>query len=245
MYGAYRLRVRGVEMQKRELERQVNERTTEIKRLFEQTKGLAVIEERNRLARDLHDSAKQKAFAALAELGAARSLANGNREKAVKHLQEAETLVGEVIQEITFLIQEIHPAALKEKGLGPVLREYVFEWGNRTGIHVDLKIEGEQRLPLEIEQVLYRAIQEALANVARHSAANTVTLTLTNQPACFTVSMSDDGQGFDLSHKPNGMGLRSIRERVESVGGTFDIESTVGNGTRLVLQIPLPEKENM
>jgi NarL family two-component system sensor histidine kinase LiaS len=228
-------------MQKRELERQVNERAKEIERLFEQTKDLAIIEERNRLARDLHDSAKQKAFAALAELGAARSLSNGSKEKAGKHLQEAENLVGEVIQEITFLIQEIHPAALKEKGLASTLREYVFEWSNRTGIYVDLNIEGEQRLSLKIEQALYRSIQEALANVARHSAANTVSLALAIQSSSVNVSVSDDGRGFEINRTSNGMGLRSIRERVESVGGTFDIESAVGQGTRLILQIPIKE----
>lgn len=244
VFGAYRLRVRAVEMQKHELERQVNERTQEIEKLFEQTKELAIVEERNRLARDLHDSAKQKAFAALAELGAARSLTNGNREKALKHVQEAETLVGDVIQEITFLIQEIHPAALKEKGLAPVLREYVFEWSNRTSIHVDLKVEGEQRLSLEIEQALYRSIQEALANIARHSAANTTTLALDIQPGGVSISISDDGHGFNPDNTPNGMGLRSIRERVESIGGTFEIKSAVGKGTRLVLQIPLPGREN-
>jgi signal transduction histidine kinase len=188
----------------------------------------------------LHDSAKQKAFAALAELGAARSLSNGSKEKSAKHLQEAETLVGEVIQEITFLIQEIHPAALKEKGLASTLREYVFEWSNRTGVHVDLKIEGEQRLLLEIEQALYRSIQEALANVARHSSANSVSLTLTIQSSSVNVSIADDGHGFELNRTPHGMGLHSIRERVESVGGTFDVESAVGQGTRLAMRIPIP-----
>lgn len=241
VFGTYRYRVHNVEIQKRELERQVNERAKEIERLFEKTKDLAILEERNRLARDLHDSAKQKAFAALAELGTARSLFNGSKEKSVKHLQEAETLVGEVIQEITFLIQEIHPAALKEKGLASTLREYVFEWSNRTGIHVDLKIEGEQRLSLEIEQALYRSIQEALANVTRHSAANSVSIVLIIQQSDVNVSVSDNGRGFELNRTPNGMGLRSIRERVESVGGRFNIESTAGQGTRLELQIPLKE----
>lgn len=245
VFGIYRLRVRGIEMQKKELERQVGERTKEIKRLFEQTKELAIIEERNRLARDLHDSAKQKAFAALAELGAVRSLANSNNGKSAKHLQEAETLVGEVIQEITFLIQEIHPAALKEKGLAPVLREYVFEWSNRTGIHVDLKIEGERRLPLEIEQALYRSIQESLANVARHSAADAVTITVGIPLASVNVSITDNGCGFDSNQPPNGMGLRSIRERMERVGGRFNIDSVRGTGTRLVLQIPFLEKERI
>jgi signal transduction histidine kinase/ligand-binding sensor domain-containing protein len=241
VFGSHRYRLHSIEKQKQELEWQVNERAKEIERLFEKTKDLAILEERNRLARDLHDSAKQKAFAALAELGAARSLTNGSKEKSAKHLQEAETLVGEVIQEITFLIQEIHPATLKEKGLASTLREYVFEWSNRTGIHVDLKIEGDQRLSLEIEQALYRSIQEALANVARHSAASAVSLVLIIQSAGVNVSVSDDGHGFELNHTPNGMGLHSIRERVESIGGTFNIESVVGQGTRLALRIPIKE----
>jgi len=122
-----------------------------------------------------------------------------------------------------------------------VLREYVFEWSNRTSIHVDLKIEDERRLSLEIEQALYRSIQEALANVARHSAANIVTLSLDIQPVSVNVSISDNGHGFDIDQTPNGMGLRSIRERVESVGGTLNIESAVSRGTRLAIRIPLKE----
>ena len=138
--------------------------------LFEQTKDLAVMEERNRLARDLHDSAKQKAFAALAQLG------NGTRHFKWKWkfrlhciLSEAENLVSDVIQELTFLVQEIYPIALQEKGLATTLREYIFEWENRNDITVKLVIRNERRLPLEVEQAIYRVTQEALANVARHS----------------------------------------------------------------------------
>ncbi|MBN1371392.1 MAG: hypothetical protein JW987_05475 [Anaerolineaceae bacterium] len=239
--GVYRLRVHDMALQKQELERLVGERTKQIEQLFEQTKELAILEERNRLARDLHDSAKQKAFAALAQLGAARSLGNDTAGKGALHLQEAEVLVSEVIQEITFLIQEIHPAALKEKGLSAVLREYAFEWGNRTGIAVDLSLNGDGRLPLEIEQALYRAIQEALANVARHSNARAVQLSLVIQPEEVNISVVDDGQGFDPSQTPRGMGLRSINERVERFGGRFTLESNPGDGTRLVITIPIKD----
>ena len=239
--GVYRLRVHDMALQKQELERLVGERTKQIEQLFEQTKELAILEERNRLARDLHDSAKQKAFAALAQLGAARSLGNDTAGKGALHLQEAEVLVSEVIQEITFLIQEIHPAALKEKGLSAVLREYAFEWGNRTGIAVDLSLNGDGRLPLEIEQALYRAIQEALANVARHSNARTVRLSLAVRPEEVNISVVDDGQGFDPSQTPRGMGLRSINERVERFGGRFTLESAPGDGTRLIITIPVKD----
>ena len=239
--GVYRLRVHDMALQKQELERLVGERTKQIEQLFEQTKELAILEERNRLARDLHDSAKQKAFAALAQLGAARSLGNDTAGKGAIHLQEAEVLVSEVIQEITFLIQEIHPAALKEKGLSAVLREYAFEWGNRTGIAVDLSLNGDGRLPLEIEQALYRAIQEALANVARHSNARAVRLSLVIQPEEVNISVVDDGQGFDPSQTPRGMGLRSINERVERFGGRFTLDSAPGDGTRLIITIPIKD----
>lgn len=239
--GVYRLRVHDMALQKQELERLVGERTKQIEQLFEQTKELAILEERNRLARDLHDSAKQKAFAALAQLGAARSLGNDTAGKGAIHLQEAEVLVSEVIQEITFLIQEIHPAALKEKGLSAVLREYAFEWGNRTGIAVDLSLNGDGRLPLEIEQALYRAIQEALANVARHSNARVVRLSLAIRPEEVNISVVDDGQGFDPSQTPRGMGLRSINERVERLGGQFTLDSAPGDGTRLMITIPIKD----
>src|SRR5690606_17875026 len=100
--------------------------------LFEQTKDLAVMEERNRLARDLHDSAKQKAFAALAQLGTVNGMSRNLPQELSPHLSEAETLIYEVIQELSFLIQEIYPIALQEKGLQTTLREYVFEWEHRN-----------------------------------------------------------------------------------------------------------------
>lgn len=206
--------------------------------LFEQTKDLAVMEERNRLARDLHDSAKQKAFAALAQLGTARGILNGNGHLVSTHLNEAENLVSDVIQELTFLVQEIYPIGLQEKGLGTSLREYIFEWENRTDARVQFSVRNERRLPLEIEQALYRITQEAMANVARHSQARRVDLSLVYNEDSIQLCLSDDGRGFDVKTKPNGMGLRSIRERIGSVRGTVQIQSAPGQGTRLIVQVP-------
>jgi ligand-binding sensor domain-containing protein/signal transduction histidine kinase len=213
--------------------------------LFEQTKQVAIMEERNRLARDLHDSAKQKAFAALAQLGAVNGMLKGGRQGVRNHLEEAENLVYEVIQELTFLIQEIHPSALKEKGLASMLREYVFQWENRNDARANLKIENERRLPLEIEQAFYRIIQEALANITRHSKATQVEISLAYQEAEISAEVSDNGCGFDKEHNPTGLGLRSIRERIESIGGTCQINTCPGEGTCLQVRAPLthPEKE--
>jgi NarL family two-component system sensor histidine kinase LiaS len=205
--------------------------------LFEQTKDLAVMEERNRLARDLHDSAKQKAFAALAQLGTARGILNGHANGATLHLNEAENLVTDVIQELTFLVQEIYPIALQEKGLVPTLREHIFEWENRNDTVVQLVTRNERRLSLEVEQALYRITQEALANVARHSHARRVDLALVYDRDSVQLSVADDGCGFDINTK-HGMGLRSIRERVSSIRGTVQIQSAPGHGTRLLVQAP-------
>jgi ligand-binding sensor domain-containing protein/signal transduction histidine kinase len=208
-------------------------------RLFEQAKELAVVEERNRLARDLHDSAKQKAFAALAQLGTANGILQSDAGLAKSHMAEAENLVYEVIQELTFLIQELYPVALQEKGLATTLRDYVFEWENRNEILVDLNIRGERRAPLEIEQAIYRVIQEALANVARHSRATRVEIVLNCQDETIDLLVADNGSGFDTGQKPAGMGLRSIRERVEGIHGSLHIESVPGQGTRVHAQVPI------
>ena len=207
--------------------------------LFEQTKDLAVMEERNRLARDLHDSAKQKAFAALAQIGTARGILNGTGEIVSPYLNEAENLVSDVIQELTFLVQEIYPIALQEKGLAATLREYIFEWENRCDAQINFTMRNEHPLPLEIEQALYRISQEALANVARHSQAHQVELSLVYNTDSIQLSISDDGQGFDMNAKPYGMGLRSIRERVGTIHGSAQIQSTPGQGTRILVQVPI------
>jgi ligand-binding sensor domain-containing protein/signal transduction histidine kinase len=206
--------------------------------LFEQTKDLAVMEERNRLARDLHDSAKQKAFAALAQLGTARGILNGNGNSVTLHLSEAENLVTDVIQELTFLVQEIYPIALQEKGLATTLREYIFEWENRNDTRVQLATHNERRLSLDVEQAIYRVSQEALANVARHSHARRVDISLVYNGDSVQLSLADDGCGFDATVKSQGMGLRSIRERVSSIHGTVQVQSAPGHGTRILVQVP-------
>jgi NarL family two-component system sensor histidine kinase LiaS len=185
--------------------------------LFEQTKELAVIEERNRLARDLHDSAKQKAFAALAQLGTVNGMLKFKPDGIKPHLTEAETLIYEVIQELTFLIQEIYPIALQEKGLATTLREYIFEWETRNDIVANLSVRNERPLPLETEQAIYRVIQEALANISRHSQAKRVDISLVyntdslqiskpkaplgREPVCWSRSPSKDNAAIKRQRK--------------------------------------------
>ncbi|MBL8049665.1 MAG: SMP-30/gluconolactonase/LRE family protein [Anaerolineales bacterium] len=209
--------------------------------LFEQTKDLAVMEERNRLARDLHDSAKQKAFAALAQLGTVNGMVKTVPQEFSPHLGEAETLIYEVIQELNFLIQEIYPIALQEKGLETTLREYIFEWENRNDAVVNLKIQHGRELPLDTEQAVYRVIQEALANISRHSKAKRADVSLIYNPDILQVMIADDGCGFDMHQRAKGMGFRSMRERINSIRGTLQVQSAPQQGTRLIIQIPLKD----
>lgn len=239
VFTIYSLRNASVKANTRELERQVGARTKEIERLFEKTKELAVVEERNRLARELHDSAKQKAFAALAQLGTANGVLPENPQSARAHLQEAENLVYEVIEELTFLIQEMYPLALKEKGLATSIREYVFDWEARTDVQVQVYIEHEKRLTLNVEQAIYRSIQESLSNIARHSKATSVKIDLIFSNQAVTAEISDNGCGFDMKTRQNGMGLRTIRERIESIGGNLKIVSAPECGTCLSFSAPL------
>jgi len=240
VFGGYQIRTKSIQHRNQQLERLVQERTREIEILFEKTKELAVIEERNRLARDLHDSAKQKAFAALAQLGTANGTVTHNLAVGKEHIKEAENLVYEVIQELTFLIQEMYPLALKEKGLINSLREYIFEWENRTDIRINFRILDETRLPINIEQALYRIVQESLANVARHSHATRADLSVDYRESDVTVVIADNGCGFDPSSKSSGIGLRLIRERAESIGGQVTIESLAGSGTKIMIRVPHP-----
>jgi signal transduction histidine kinase len=136
------------------------------------------------------------------------------------------------------LIQELYPLALKEKGLTIALREYIFEWENRTGIQVELKFTGTKKLPLEIEQALYRIVQESLANVARHSQADEVTVSVSYHNSRLDIDIVDNGQGFDIDLQPFGLGLHSMQERAEMIGGLLRIESSPGQGTHVTIQVP-------
>jgi signal transduction histidine kinase len=196
---------------------------------------LAVLEERTRLAHDLHDSAKQKAFAAMAQLSSVKGFLDKNPPSAKEHLNEAEDLVYEVIQELTFLIQEIYPQGLKEKGLETSLREYIYEWESRNDIQVDFQVEHFKRLSLPIEQAFFRITQEALANVARHSCASKVKIHLEYQPGSVKMIIKDNGKGFDPSLKPSGIGLHAIRERTRSINGQAEIESALDRGTTITI----------
>jgi len=110
---------------------------------------------------------------------------------------------------------------------------------------VDLSVCDERSIPLETEQAIYRVIQEALANVSRHSRATRVEVSLAYAPESLLVHITDNGSGFDLDQKAKGMGIRSMRERIGSIHGTVQIHSAPGQGTRVIVQVPLEVPEGV
>ncbi|NIM92871.1 MAG: HAMP domain-containing protein [Anaerolineales bacterium] len=213
----------------------LNNMADQLKSLLEERQQLSVMEERNRLARDLHDSVKQEAFAASAQLGAAITHVNSGSHEAEFHLRETEKLLDEVRQDLTDLIQELRPVVLKDRGLVAAVREYASDCANQSDLNIDVHINGERPLPLEIEQALFRIVQGALANVVRHSGASLAEVRLTYQPTRVSLIIRDNGHGFDLRKIQNGVGLRSIRERAAIINAHLSIESRINEGTTITV----------
>ena len=146
-------------------------------------------------------------------------------------------LTGQAQQELAELIQALRPSMLEAKGLIQTLRDMLEEWETLHGIHTDCQINCLVAPSHLVEQALFRITQEALANTAKHSGARHLSLELESDTARLTLQISDDGNGFDQQTPVAGLGLHSMRERVEALGGSFAIDSD-SQGTRLLVTIP-------
>ena len=219
----------------------LNQMAGQLQQLMETRRELVVVDERNRLARDLHDSAKQQAFAAAAQISAARKLMPKDPGAAEARIEEAERLIDGLRKELTILIQELRPAALEDRGLATAVRTYAEDWSRQNGIEQRVKIQQERPLPLEVEQMIFRIIQEALANVARHSQANHVEVGLIYSKPGLTCTIRDDGHGFDTHKRNAGFGIHSMRERISALGGTLTLDSSPDRGTLLSFDVVIEQ----
>ncbi len=221
---------------------QLNQMAEQLQALLETRQQLATLEERNRLARDLHDSVKQQVFAISMQIAATRILLKRDVNAADERLGKAETLVKQAQQELTTLIRELRPVALDGKGLVVALRELLPQWSQQSEIVANLQVEGSRTLPLSVEEALYRVAQEALSNIARHSQATLVQLTLNMTGATIALTIQDNGQGFAPTRlEQRGVGLLSMQERMKVLDGEMSIESTPGQGTRVIARCTRPE----
>jgi NarL family two-component system sensor histidine kinase LiaS len=221
----------------------LNSMAKQLQELLRRRQEMAVSEERNRLARDLHDSAKQQALAASFELGTALTLFECDPGKARQHLVEADSLVDSVRKELTNLVDELRPHPTDGRDLAEVVRDTVEDWSQRSGIESEVNIEGEEKPSPAIEETLLRILQEGLANIARHSAASKVKVTLLNESKKVTIIIKDNGCGFNPQKVYEGLGLSSMKERAEALGGNFMVSSQPGQGTVLTVILPNEEVE--
>jgi NarL family two-component system sensor histidine kinase LiaS len=218
----------------------LNDMAGQLQALVETQQGLAALEERNRLARDLHDTVKQETLAASMQIAAARASLEKNPQAASQALLEASDLVHQVQQELVGLIWELRPLALKGRGLPVALREFARSWSRQTGIPVEPDLSAAQVVSETAEEALYRIAQEALANVARHGQAQHLKLGYRDAQNSVILTIQDDGVGFDPAlPMEESLGLRTMRQRAKDCGGSLTIDSSPGQGTTISAQLPL------
>jgi signal transduction histidine kinase len=237
-----------------QLERRVEERTQEIERLYralrerEELRGqllrkviTAQEDERRRIARGLHDDTSQALVALVMALDTtATTLGPG---PARERLAEAKALAVRSLDDLHRLLFDLRPSVLDDLGLLSAIRWYAERHLEPLGIAVRCEFADlDGRLPPEVEIALFRVVQEAVTNIARHAEAETVLIQCALREGVMTVEIEDDGKGFDATRGPepsgSGLGLLGIRERVELLGGRVDIESAPGQGTRIALAVP-------
>lgn len=221
-----------------QLARDLNVMAERLQQLLRDQQRLAVVEERNRLARDLHDSVKQQLFALTMLVGGAR-LEVTDASEARRILDQAERVATGAQAEMSALIQALRPVALANRDLRGALRELCAEWEQRHGIVCALEAPAALDIGQDAEQEVYRVVQEALANIARHSGATRVEVRAAKESESLALRIRDNGHGFDVAHADGGgLGLSSMRERVAALVGTLRITSSAG-GTSVEASIPL------
>jgi signal transduction histidine kinase len=208
-------------------------------RLFSEARGKAALEERQRLARELHDSVSQALYGIA--LGAKTSLALVKRkpDQAADSLDYVLSLAEAGLAEMRALIFELRPESLETEGLVAALEKQASALRVRHEIGIEVVLCDEPEATLEVKEALYRIAQESLHNTVKHARATRVRVQMACNPERITLEISDDGLGFDTGGEfPGHLGLRSMRERAQRLGGFLEVESEPGKGTTVRSHIP-------
>ncbi|MGH3300262.1 MAG: GAF domain-containing sensor histidine kinase [Streptosporangiaceae bacterium] len=208
-------------------------------RLYERGRELSVLQERARLARDLHDAVSQKLFSVRAKARAAAVLVGRDPARAVEEIDSVAALAGEAHAELRAVIDGLAPPDLAAGGLAGSIRGYAVLAGRTHGVDVVVQAGDVPALDPRQETALYRTAQEAIGNALRHSGSRQVRVCLYRRRSSVVLEVSDCGTGFDPHARPAGLGLASMRERAASVGGRLSIAATPGAGTRVRLSVPI------
>ncbi len=212
--------------------------------LFTRRSEIGAVEERNRLAREIHDTLAQGLTAITLQLETADALLETNADVARvrKTIQQAMTLTRANLEEARRSVLDLRAAPLEGKTLAQAVAALLDNWSKTAETQTRLEIEGGRRsLPVRIEAGLYRVVQESLTNIRRHAHAQNVTIRLSMMPDHVYLMIEDDGEGFDPSNIPQEgrYGLIGLNERVKLLGGTLNLQSNPNSGTRVEVKIPL------
>ncbi len=210
-------------------------------RLFAESTRLGAVEERNRLAREIHDTLAQGLTATALQLESADALLDAGSERAHEPLRRALSLTHSNLEEARRSVLDLRAAPLEGRPLSEALRALVDRWEAQTGISARYRaVNGSRPLPPSVEAALYRICQEALTNVATHAEAGRVIVRLVATPEQVRLAVEDDGRGFETSKVPGDRhGLVGMRERAEVLGGALEVHSEKGAGTRIEATVPL------
>jgi signal transduction histidine kinase len=211
-----------------------------------QVQELAAAAERNRLARELHDSVTQIVFGLTLSAQAARILIDRDPPRAVAELDHLQVLAQSALAEMRALIQQLHPRSMAEEGLAAGLHRLVAEHQSNHGLSVDLQVTGEQRLPAKIEEELFCIAQEALNNIVKHARTDRAMVTLNLEDVSRVwMAIEDNGIGFDpnkVKNLPGHLGLVSMAERIQELGGSLVIDSKAGKGTSVRVDLAMAQE---
>ena len=228
-----------------ELESELNKRYEEVSRAQQELKELsarlvsAQEEERRAISRELHDEVGQSLSALLMEAGNAAASVPADSAVVRRHVESIKKLAEASVQVIRNMTLLLRPSMLDDFGLVPALEWQAREVSKRTGLRVHVAAaEAATELPDTLRTCIYRVVQEALHNCARHSHARTVRVVVKQEPAKIVLTVEDDGHGFD-ARRVRGLGLVGMEERVTHLGGAFEIESHPGMGTRVAVELPI------
>jgi PAS domain S-box-containing protein len=202
-------------------------------------------DERRRIARELHDETGQSLTAVLVGLRAIEEAAiTADVQSLARRLRK---VAAQTVDDIGRLARGLHPAVLDDLGLAEAVRRHADDWARSFGVAVDLRVSGAIPHPLPAlgQVTMYRILQEALTNVARHARARTVRVALAHDGTMLELEVRDDGVGFKVGarRRRSGLGLHGMRERVTLLGGSFELESRPGGGTLVRARIPAPPRD--
>ena len=207
--------------------------------LYQDRRATAIHEERNRLARDLHDAVTQTLFSASLIADVLPRLWQKDAAEGQRRLEELRQLTRGALAEMRMLLLELRPAALTEVGLVELLRQLTEAITGRARLPISLTLEGQCNVPPDVQIAFYRVAQEALNNVVKHAGATQATVHVTCQAGTAKLTISDNGTGFNPKNiSPDNLGLRIMRERAEAIGAGLTIESQPGHGTQVVVVWP-------